>query len=262
MRDIFQDIFVGEPTDAMEAARRAMRPPLRRRFYEVASVEEGEGGFAVLLDGKAVRTPARQLLSAPTRVLADAIAAEWLAQGEFINPARMPLTRLANSIVDGVASAAEPVRREIIKYIGSDLVLYRAAAPAGLVQRQAQHWDPIVAWARDALGARFVLAQGVVHVSQPDHALDAAAAAIPHDPWRLGAVHSITTLSGSALIALAVAHGALSRDAAWAAAHVDEDWNMEQWGHDALALERRSFRQAEVQAADMVLALAPPIDSP
>jgi chaperone required for assembly of F1-ATPase len=253
MRDIFHDIFVGQPTDPIEAARRAMRPPLRRRFYETASVQEGEGGYAVLLDGKAVRTPARLPLSAPTEALAEAVAAEWLAQEDVVDPARMPLTRLANSIIDGVVSAPESVRREIVKYIGSDLVFYRAAGPAGLVQRQQHHWDPILAWARDALGARFVLAEGVVHVRQPDHALAAAAAAIPPHPWRLGAVHSITTLGGSALIALAVAHRILSPDAAWAAAHVDEDWNMEQWGRDALALERRSFHLAEMAAAATVL---------
>jgi chaperone required for assembly of F1-ATPase len=255
MRDIFHDIFVGQPTDPVEAARRGMRPPLRRRFYETATVQEGEEGYAILLDGKAVRTPDGRPLSAPTVALAEAIAAEWLAQSDVIDPARMPLTRLANSIIDGVVSAPNAVRREIAKYIGSDLVFYRAAGPAGLVQRQQRHWDPILAWVRDALGARFMLAEGVVHVRQPDPALAAAAAAIPQDPWRLGAVHSITTLSGSALIALAVAHGLLSPDAAWAAAHVDEDWNMEQWGHDALALERRRFRRDEMQAAVKVLAL-------
>ncbi|MFL5095677.1 MAG: ATP12 family chaperone protein [Xanthobacteraceae bacterium] len=253
MRDIFHDIFVGQPTDPVEAARRAMRPPLRRRFYETASVQDGEGDYAVLLDGKPVRTPAHRQLSAPTVALAEAIAAEWLAQAAVIDPARMPLTRLANSIIDGVVSEPDPARREIVKYIGSDLVFYRAAGPAGLVQREQRHWDPIVAWARDALGARFVLAEGIVHAHQPEPALAAAAAAIPGDPWRLGAVHSITTLSGSALIALAVAYGRLSLDAAWAAAHVDEDFNMEQWGRDVLALERRSFRRAEMEAAATVI---------
>jgi chaperone required for assembly of F1-ATPase len=166
---------------------------------------------------------------------------------------RMPLTRLANSIVDGVVLAPEPVRAEIAKYIGSDLVFYRAGSPAGLVEHQARLWDPILAWARDGLGARFVLAEGVVHVSQPDRAVAAAVAAIPSDAWRLGAIHSITTLSGSALIALAVAHRSLSAAQAWAAAQVDEDWNMAQWGRDPLALERQSFRRAELDAAATLL---------
>jgi chaperone required for assembly of F1-ATPase len=255
MRDVFSDIFAQDPADPMEAARRAMRPPLRRRFYQAAAVAEGTDGFALRLDGKPVRTPARHALAAPTRPLTEAIAAEWDAQVEFIDPAKMPLTRLANTIIDGVMASAASVTAEIAKYLGSDLVLYRADAPERLVQRQGRHWDPVVAWAREQLGARFVLAEGVVHAPQPDHALAAAASAIPGDPWRLGAVHSITTLTGSALIALALAHGRLSTEHAWEAAHVDEDWNLEQWGGDELALERRRFRFNEMQAAATVLAL-------
>jgi chaperone required for assembly of F1-ATPase len=257
MRDIFQDLQVGQPTDPTEAARSNMRARLRRRFYEQASVAEADDGFLVLLDGRTVRTPARHALSTPWRPLSEAIAAEWQAQAELIDPVRMPLTRLANSIIDGVVSSPDAVRAEIAQYLGSDLVFYRADAPEALARRQAHHWDPILAWAREELGARFVLATGLVHVSQPEHALEAAAAAIPQDPWRLGAVHSIATLTGSALTALAVAHRRLSAEAAWAAAHVDEDWNMERWGRDELALERRSFRRAEMEAAASVLALTP-----
>jgi chaperone required for assembly of F1-ATPase len=220
-------------------------------------VIEQDGRFAVMLDGKSVRTPARQVLAAPTQPLAEAIAAEWQAQSDIIDPARMPLTRLANTILDGVASAHEAVAADVARYLGSDLLLYRAEGPDGLVARQGQHWDPIVAWARDVLGARLVLAQGVVPLTQPDHALAAATAAIPRDPWRLGAVHAITTLTGSGLIALAFAAGELDVDAAWAAAHVDEDWNMEHWGRDTLALERRSFRFAEFEAAATVLRTVP-----
>ena len=253
MRDIFHDIFVGEPTDPIEAARRHARAPARRRFYERASVEERNGGFALLLDGRPVRTPAGQGLVLPSKALAEAVAAEWQAVPEFLDPARMPLTRLANSILDGVVAAAGPVRAEIAKYLTSDLLFYRADAPDALVQCQARHWDPLIAWAREELGACFVLAEGVAPVHQSEHAVSAAAAAIPHDPWRLGALHSITTLTGSALLALAVAGKRLSAAEAWAAAHVDEDWNMEQWGRDALALERRDFRYAEMGAAATVL---------
>jgi chaperone required for assembly of F1-ATPase len=143
---------------------------------------------------------------------------------------------------------------EIEKYLASDLLFYRAEAPAGLVERQAYHWDPVLAWAQDAFGARFVLAQGVVHVAQPAAAIAAARAYIPAEPWRLGALASITALTGSALLALALAAGRLDVAAAWAAAHVDEDWQMSQWGRDDLALERRDFRFAEMQAAAKVLA--------
>ena len=252
MRDVFEEIFANQPLDPTEAARRGMRPQLRRRFYQRATVEDG----AIVLDARPVRTPARGVLAAPTRPLAEAIAAEWEAQRDVIDPARMPLTRLANAIIDGVSVSQGAVAQEVVAYLGSDLLFYRAETPPGLVRRQAQHWDPVVAWARDALGARFVLAEGVMHVAQPDHAIAAACAAIPQDPWRLGAVHSITTLTGSALLALAVAHRQLSAEQGWAGAHVDEDWNMEQWGRDELALERRAYRFAEMQAAATVLALS------
>jgi chaperone required for assembly of F1-ATPase len=257
MRDLFEGIFVGKPTNPMEAARRGMRAALRRRFYADAAAAAEEGGFGVMLDGKAIRTPARQALLVPTRTLADAIAAEWQAQPDVIDPARMPLTRLANTILDGVMTARAAVAADIARYLGSDLLLYRGQGPDALVARQEEHWDPILAWARDALGARFVLTQGVIHVAQSDHALAAATAAIPSEPWRLGAVHAITTLTGSALIALAAAAGTLSSDAAWAAAHVDEDWNMEQWGRDPLALERRAHRFAEFEAAAIILRTVP-----
>jgi chaperone required for assembly of F1-ATPase len=211
----------------------------------------------VRLDDKPVRTPARRVLAAPTPALAEAIAAEWQAQKDVVDPAKMPLTRLANAIIDGVADTPQPVAEEIGKYLTSDLVFYRAASPQGLVERQARHWDPILAWARHALGADFKLGEGVVYVAQPQAALAAACAAIPTEPWRLGAVHSITTLTGSALLALAMARGVLSADAAWQAAHVDEDWNMAQWGRDDMAMVRREFRFAEFQAAAMVLACCP-----
>jgi chaperone required for assembly of F1-ATPase len=192
-------------------------------------------------------------LAAPTPAIAAAIAAEWEAQRELIDPATMPLTRLANSIIDGIADAEVPVAAEIEKYLASDLLFYRATSPQKLRDRQAQQWDPILAWARDALGADFKLGDGIVHVAQPEAALKAAAAAIPTDPWQLGAVHVATTLTGSALIALALLRGRLTAEAAWQAAHVDEDWNMEQWGKDEMALERRAFRFAELQAAATVL---------
>src|SRR6478609_21762 len=186
----------------------------------------------------------------------QALAAEWEAQRDMIDPAMMPLTRLANTIIDGVAAAPAAVTAEVERYLACDLVFYRAPGPAGLVARQDAAWDPVLAWARDALGARFVLAQGIVFVAQPPQALAAAGAAIPRAPWPLGALHSITTLTGSALIALALAAGAVSVDAAWAAAHVDEDWNMDFWGRDELALERRTSRFAEMQAAATVLQTA------
>jgi len=254
MRDIFTEIFENQPIDPTEAARRSLRPRLRKRFYEKAHVGDGEG-FPLLLDGKPVKTPTRRPLAAPARALAEMIAAEWDAQEQVIDPGRMPLTRLANAVIDALAEQPKAVADEVAKYLSSDLLCYRAEAPAGLVARQTQSWDPVLAWAADALGARFVLGQGVVHVAQPKQAIAAAAKAIPTDSWLLGAVSSITTLTGSALLALALARGALDADAVWAAAHVDEDWQMSQWGRDERALERRAFRFGEFNAAVAVLRL-------
>jgi chaperone required for assembly of F1-ATPase len=263
MRDIFTEIFENQPLDPRESARRGARPKLRKRFYSQAHVGEAEaGGSPLLLDGKPVKTPARRALTAPTAPLAQAIADEWNAQADLIDPARMPLTRLANAVIDAVADAIEPVADDVAQYLSSDLLCYRAEAPPGLVERQTQHWDPVLAWAHEALGARLKLAQGVMAITQPGEAIAAARAKIPTDAnnvkdiWRLGAVSTITTLTGSGLLALALAQGALDADAAWAAAHVDEDWQMSQWGRDAAALERRAFFRAEFEAAVTVLRLA------
>jgi chaperone required for assembly of F1-ATPase len=255
MRDVFEEIFALEslePADPRELARRNMRA-LKRRFYEAVAVREEAHGFAVALDGRPVRTPARRALAAPSRPLAEAIADEWRAQGEFIDPAGMPMTRLANTIIDGVAAAHAEVAAEIVKYLGSDLICYRATSPQGLVARQAQRWDPVLAWAKTALGAEFVTTAGVTFRRQPDEAVARAEAAIPRDPWRLGAVHTVTTLTGSALIALRLAAGDLGLDDAWVAAHVDEDWNADFWGRDDLAMQRRAYRFAEMTAAARVL---------
>jgi chaperone required for assembly of F1-ATPase len=256
MRDLFDDLFATEPIDPMESARASAKPQRRRRFYEVVAVTpESETSCAVTLDGRPIRTPARGRLILPNAALAEAVATEWRAQAEVVDPAAMPLTRLSNSILDGVVAAVAQVAAEVEKYLGSDLLFYRAAGPDGLVARQAAHWDPILAWARQSAGARFVLGEGVVYVRQPDTAIAAMCALVPVQPWRLGAVHAVTTLTGSALIALALAGDGIAVDAAWAAAHVDEDWNMDFWGRDTLALERRHGREAEMRAAATVLDL-------
>ena len=179
MRDIFEDLFANQPLDPMEAARRGMRPNARRRFYAAASTRPEEGGYAVLLDGRIVRTPARHALAAPSEALAEAIAAEWEGQGEMIDPAKMPLTRLANTIIDGVTTSIDAVTAEIEKYLATDLVFYRAEGPDRLVARQRELWDAILAWARIALGARFELVEGVIHIAQPEQSLRTAAARDP-----------------------------------------------------------------------------------
>ena len=166
MRDLFDDLKAGEPESPMALAQRAMRSQLRRRFYEQVTVAECEGRFDVLLDGRPVRTPARNPLGTPTPALSEAVAAEWRAQTEVVDPGTMPLTRLVNTIIDGVATSAPAVAEDVAKFLASDLVVYRAEGPEGLVERQAAAWDPVLAWARDALGARFVAAAGMIYVTQ------------------------------------------------------------------------------------------------
>jgi chaperone required for assembly of F1-ATPase len=259
MRDILNELTENKPQDPMVSARQGARASLRKRFYKRAAVDEtqGEGGYAILLDGKPVKTPKRRALAAPTLTLARLIAHEWDAQETVIDPARMPLTRLANAAIDAVADQIDAVADEVAQYLGSDLLCYRADTPQALVARQAQHWDPLIGWARDELGARFVLVEGIVFAAQPEPALAAARAVVPRDIWRLAAVSTLTTLTGSALVALALAQGAIDAEAAWSAAHVDEDFQIDAWGQDDLAVARRAFRRTEFDAAVTVLGNTP-----
>jgi chaperone required for assembly of F1-ATPase len=253
MRELFDEVSGKSPLDPEEAVRRTTRGPRRQRFYTNAGVAESPGGFAITLDDKPVRTPSGRPLAAPTRQIADAIAAEWNAQQEIIDPLTMPLTRLANSVVDAVVDRVEAVTEDVAKYLGSDLLFYRAGHPEALVAREAAHWDPVLFWAADALGAHFMLGEGIVHVRQPDQAIAAARAALPTDPWSVAAVHVVTTLTGSALLALALVRGVLDQDQVWAAAHVDEHWNIERWGVDEEVAARRAARLVDFRAAAGIL---------
>jgi chaperone required for assembly of F1-ATPase len=234
----------------------SLRPPLPKRFYKSVTVARRDKGFAVLLDGRSIKTPKKKDLVLPTKALADAVAAEWAAQTGRIDPDTMPLTRIANTAIDAVADHMREVAADIAAFAGSDLLCYRATAPEGLVTRQKAHWNPVLDWARDALGAGLSLAEGVVHVAQPKEALAGIERALEAlDPFRLASLHVMTTLTGSALIALAHARGRLNLEDAWAAAHVDEDWQIEQWGRDAEADARRTKRFAEFEAASRLMTL-------
>ncbi len=251
MRELFDEVAGKSPLDPEEAVRRTTRGPQRKRFYKNAGVAETADGFAITLDDKPIRTPSGRPLVAATREIADAIAAEWDAQREIINPLTMPLTRFANSVA--MIDQVEAVADDVAKYLGSDLLFYRAGHPEALVAREAAHWDPVLFWAADALGAHFILAEGIMHVRQPDPAVAAARAAFPADPWSVAALHVITTLTGSALLALALLHGVLDQDQVWAAAHVDEDWNSEKWGVDEEVAARRAARLVDFNAAVTIL---------
>jgi len=258
MRELFEEVAGQSPRDPREAARQSARTPQRKRFYKEAGVAGAEGGFAITLDGKPIRTPSGRQVVIPSRALADAVAAEWAAQGETIDPVTMPLTRIANSVVEGVVDRVELVRDDLAKYFESDLLFYRAGHPEALVAREATHWDPVLFWAAETLGAHFILSEGVMHVKQPDEAIQAARAALPGDAWSVAALHVMTTLTGSALLALALAHGVREADQVWAAAHVDEDWNADQWGVDEEAAARRAARARDFNAAVAVLAAVKP----
>jgi chaperone required for assembly of F1-ATPase len=253
MRELFEEVSGKSPLDPEEAVRRTTRVPRRNRFYAKAAAVQTPDGFAITLDDKPVRTPSGRPLVAPTRQIAEAIAAEWDAQQETINPLTMPLTRFANSVVEAVVDRVEAVAEDVAKYFQSDLLFYRAGHPEALVAREAKHWDPVVFWAADALGAHFILAEGIVHARQPDQAIAAARAALPDDPWSIAAVHVVTTLTGSALLALALMRGVLDQDQVWAAAHVDEDWNIEKWGIDEEVAARRAARLVDFGAAASIL---------
>ena len=253
MRELFDEVAGKSPLDPHEAVRRTTRGPERKRFYKSAGFIETPEGFTVVLDGKAIRTPSGKALLLPARAIADAIAVEWDAQKEIIDPTSMPLTRLANSVIDGVVDRVDAVTDDIVKYFGSDLLFYRAGHPDALVAREAAAWDPVLFWVADTLGAHFILTEGLVHVRQPDPAIAAGRAALPDDSWPIAALHMVTTLTGSALLALALLHGLLDQDQVWAAAHVDEDWNIEQWGEDAEVAALRAARLVDFRAAAFVL---------
>lgn len=237
-------------------AKDAIRAPLQKRFYTAAGVMERDGAFAVTLDGRAIKTPAKRALAAPTRALAEAVAAEWDAQSAHINPGTMPLTRLLNSAIDGVAGREIEVAAHIAVFAASDLLCYRAEGPAGLVRHQAAAWDPPLEWARESLGADFVVSVGLMPVEQPEAAIEAVGRALQSlDVLSLAALHVMTTISGSAILAFAHARGALTLEEAWAAATVDEAWQSEQWGRDAEAEAVAERRYADFAAASRCLRL-------
>lgn len=261
MRDILNDLEAGRllsDPDPMRRAQIQMRTPLPKRFYKQVAVAEGEGGFVVKLDGRPVRTPGKAMLVLPVESAAQLVAKEFDAQGETLDLASMPVYRLVNTAIDGVASDPQAVVEDILRYSSSDLLCYRADGPDTLVRRQNEAWDPVLDWARAVLGARLLLAEGVIHVEQPREAIAALGVHLSQraQPLRLAALHVMTSMTGSALLALAVDFGELDAETAWDAAHVDEDFQAEHWGQDAEALARRAHRKRDMMAAaDLIEAI-------
>lgn len=263
MSDVTRD-WLGEPgdearPDPVRAARTGAKPALPRRFYKEAGFAPAEGGFRLTLDGRSANTPARNPLVLPSVALAEAVAAEWGAQETEIDPATMPLTRLANTAIDGVTPRLAAVADDLCAYAQTDLLAYRAAEPDRLVTAQGRAWDPVLDWAYETFGARLILSEGVMHVTQPPQTVRALSDAVRRvdDPFKLAALHTLTTLSGSLILALAVLHGRLDPAEAWSAAHVDETYQADVWGRDEEAEARLAVRRAEFEAAALTLATIP-----
>lgn len=255
---------MSEPTEPQEPAahdpaaiaRLGGKPVMPKRFYKQAAAAPMDTGlFRIELDGRPVRTPGRAHVAVPSQALAEAVAAEWQAQGDTIEPMTMPLTRLVNSAIDGVENNRAEIAAEIVRYAGTDLLCYRVDGPEKLVVLQRELWDPILDWARDEMGARFVMSEGIRHIEQPAQTLERIASKLPADSLHLAALNLMTTLSGSALIALAVWHKRLSALDAWRVAHIDEETQEELWGIDHEAQLRRESRWRDFAAAAQCLTL-------
>lgn len=227
-----------------------------KRFWKAASVVEAEGGYGIALDGRTVKTPAKAALVVPTRALAEALAAEWEAQAELVNPATMPTTRTANSAIDKVRPQRAEVAELVAAYGGTDLLCYRAEAPDALVARQEALWDPLLDWAAQALRAPLAVTRGVVPVAQSEAALAALQAEVAAlDEWQLSALHDLVGITGSLVLGLAVAHGRIPVEEAWTLSRIDEDWQAEQWGLDEEAAEHAALRRAALLDAARFWAL-------
>ncbi len=222
-----------------------------RRFYKAVTVDETEGGWVVLLDGRAPKTPSGRKLILPTPALAALVAADWDAQIEEVDSLRMPAQRLAATAADRVASVREDVADEIARYAGSDLLCYRAESPAGLVEVQRQAWDPLLGWAAEDLGLKLTAVGGIIHRAQPDASLARARAlALELDDFGLTGLAHAASLLGSAVLALALQRGRIDGGTAHDLARIDEAWQEERWGIDYEAADRTAGRLAETLLVD------------
>lgn len=222
-----------------------------KRFWTEVTLDSR----AIALDGRPVRTPGRAPLILPTDPLAEAVADEWRGVGETLDPRHMPLTGLANAATDRIAGDPATFAAGLARYGESDLLCYRAAEPPELVARQAAAWDPPLAWVQHRYDVHLDVATGIVHRAQPPATIARLSEAVAaYDAWHLAALSPLVTLTGSLVLALALAERAIEPDAAWSAAELDEDWQAERWGQDALAAEARAARHRDFAAAIRFLA--------
>ena len=227
-----------------------------KRFYKDVGVAPEGDGFALRLDGRAVTTPARSALVVPGKALAEAMAEEWAAQGDEIDPRSMPLTGLANAAIDRVAPDPQAFAARLAEYAESDLLCYRADSPDKLVARQAERWDPILAWARQRFDIDLHVVAGIMHQPQSEAAVQQLKRAVAaRGAFELAGLSPLVTVSGSLVIALALAEGAIPFEEAWNAASLDEQWQLEQWGEDSEASAALAARQQDFAAAARFLGL-------
>jgi chaperone required for assembly of F1-ATPase len=228
-----------------------------KRFYKEVSVAPSDGGFAVLLDGRPVKTPARNALLLPTEKLAAAIAAEWREQGDEVVATSMALLRLANTVIDGVAANRESVIDAILRFGENDLLCYRAHQPPELVVRQREGWDPMLDWAHQRFGARMTVAAGLGHVDQTADALAALRKALTgHDAFTLAGLHVVASITGSLVLALAVVEGQTRGAHAFELSRIDETYQAEKWGEDAEAAKRATALAHELDKAVELISAA------
>lgn len=227
-----------------------------KRFYKQACFAESAAGYAITLDGKPVKTPAGKPLEVPARALAEAIAAEWEGQGAEVRPNSMPLTQLASTALDRVGPERAAIIEQMVGYAGTDLLCYRADYPPDLVLRQTRGWQPLLDWAGSELGANLDVTEGVIAIEQPPAALAALEARLSGcDVWKLTAVQSATAAAGSLVLALALTEGRLTGTETFELSQLDETFQIEQWGEDAEATQRRAILKRDIAAAERLLAL-------
>jgi chaperone required for assembly of F1-ATPase len=249
MRDFLEEAYEHRQ-DGYGRAQAADKVPLMKRFYKAVTLEPVEGGHAILLDGKNMKTPSGKPVHVPTLALAEAMSREWEAQRDVIDFRSMPLVRLVHSAIESGLEGAQGFRDEIVKYAGNDLLLYRADTPDSLVKEQEDAWDPVLIALARQFGILFKPTVGIIHQPQPEETLAKLADTLESEDYlSLVGLMQITSLTGSGLLAIAHRRGLVDADAVWAAAHVDEDHNVRLWGEDEEAQRRRQYRFIEFNAA-------------
>ncbi|HEY9079066.1 ATP12 family chaperone protein [Magnetovibrio sp.] len=229
---------------------------MTKRFYKNAAVLGVDGVFAVTLDDRPIKTPAGNPMHMPTRALAEAVAGEWNAQGDEVDPKSMPLMQLCGTAIDRVPDVRDGLIEGILRYADTDLLCHRAASPADLAARQEEVWQPLLDWAKDAYGANLKSVEGVIPIAQDPHAGDGFAAAMADmDNWQLTAVAEMVGISGSIVIGFALYAGRLDAETAFNACQVDEDHQIALWGEDFEATQRRANVRAELLNAARFLEL-------